>query len=72
MQFFLTSKFFILLQVIQKKYQGELFLKLGDLSAAQQNLARLEKLCLANCKEFAELKRAIADFTATRVGNRGS
>ena len=53
------------------EYQGELFLILGDLSAAQRNLARLEKLCPTTCKELAELKRAIADFTATRVSSLG-
>ena len=54
------------------EYQGELYLILGDLSAAQQNLARLEKLCSTTCKELAELKRAVADFTATRVSSLGS
>ena len=48
------------------EYQGELFLKQGNLSAAKLNLEKLAKLCSSNCKEYAELKRAIADFIATR------
>ena len=54
------------------EYQGELFLKLGNLSGANKNLAKLEKLCPSTCKELAELKRAIADFTATDGDRKGS
>ena len=48
------------------EYQGELFLKQGNLSAAKKNFSRLEKLCPSGCKERAELGRAIADFNAVR------
>ena len=54
------------------EYQGELFLRLGNLTSAQMNLAKLAKLCLSNCTEFLELKRAIADFTATNGVEKGS
>ena len=54
------------------EYQGELFLKLGNLSGANENLAKLEKLCPSTCKELAELKRAIADFTATHGDRKGT
>lgn len=46
------------------EYQGEMFLKLGQLAAAQHNQAKLQKLCLSGCKELKELTRAIADYTA--------
>ena len=54
------------------EYQGELFLKLGNLSWANENLAKLEKLCPSTCKELTELKRAIADFTATHGDRKGT
>ena len=54
------------------EYQGELYLKLGNLTSAQMNLAKLARLCPSSCKEFAELKRAIADFTITRGVRKGS
>lgn len=54
------------------EYQGELYLILGHLSSAQKNVTRLENLCPSTCKELAELKRAIADFTATSVSGPGS
>ena len=46
------------------EYQGELFLKLRDLASARKNLATLRGLCPSGCKELAELRRAIADYTA--------
>ena len=54
------------------EYQGELFLRLGNITSAKLNLAKLAKLCPSRCKEFSELKRAIADFTATRGVRKGS
>ncbi len=41
------------------EYQGELFLMLGDVAAAQANLARLTTLC-GTCEEHADLAAAIA------------
>ncbi len=54
------------------EYQGELFLKMGNLNGAERNLEHLTKLCASGCKEQAELKRAIADYQATQIKSRGS
>ena len=48
------------------EYQGEMFLKQDNLSAAKKNLSRLKGLCPSGCKELSELERAIADFKAIR------
>ena len=47
------------------EYQGELFLKLGDLRSAKRNLEKLIKICGRECKESSELERAISDFMAS-------
>lgn len=49
------------------EYQGELFLMLGDLSAAQANLKRLETLCQTPCEERDELAEAIEDWKARQA-----
>lgn len=54
------------------EYQGELYLKLGDISSAKRNLVRLTKLCPSGCKEMVELKRAIADYEAVRNNKKGN
>lgn len=41
------------------EYQGELFLELGDLDRARQNLNLLRASC-GNCAEYQDLARAIA------------
>lgn len=41
------------------EYQGELFLKLGNLAAAEANLARLEQACGRRCEERDTLQAAI-------------
>ena len=41
-------------------YQGELHLMLGNVAAAEANLARLVSLCPNGCDERAELERALA------------
>lgn len=48
------------------EYQGELFLTLGDVVAAEANLAKLETLCPATCEERDELAEAIAAWRAAR------
>jgi Flp pilus assembly protein TadD len=45
------------------EYQGELYVKLGDLAKAQANLARLVKLCPQGCEERADLEEAIKSGT---------
>ena len=46
------------------EYQGELFLKLGQLYKAEQNLNRLSALCWFGCEEHTDLKKAIAAYKA--------
>lgn len=41
------------------EYQGELFLKLGNLPAAEANLARLAALCRRRCEERDALEAAV-------------
>ena len=47
------------------EYEGELFLKLGDLQSAKRNLEKLIKICGKECKESSELQRAISGFMAS-------
>ena len=48
------------------EYQGELFLTLGDLDRAEQNLVRLNALCGLGCEEAQELAELIAAYKAAR------
>lgn len=41
------------------EYQGELYLKLGNMDAAKANLAKLDVLCAKGCVEKDELQAAI-------------
>jgi tetratricopeptide (TPR) repeat protein len=43
------------------EYQGELFIQLGDIAAAEANLALLAAACGA-CEEHADLAEALADL----------
>jgi tetratricopeptide (TPR) repeat protein len=43
------------------EYQGEMFIQLGDIAAAEANLARLAAACGA-CEEHADLAEALADL----------
>ena len=45
------------------EYQGELFLMLGDKTAAEDNLEKLDKICWLGCKELDELRTAIRKFS---------
>jgi Flp pilus assembly protein TadD len=45
------------------EYQGELYVKLGDLAKAQANLAKLVKLCPQGCEEREDLEQAIRTRT---------
>ncbi len=49
------------------EYQGELFLKLGDLDAAQGNLAMLDLFCPEGCAERDTLAAAIATWQQAPV-----
>jgi tetratricopeptide (TPR) repeat protein len=41
------------------EYQGELFVELGQIDKAKDNLSRLNKLCWLGCEEASDLKEAI-------------
>ncbi|MBV9247879.1 MAG: tetratricopeptide repeat protein [Acetobacteraceae bacterium] len=41
------------------EYQGELFVELGQLDNAKQNLAKLDQICTVPCEEAEDLKEAI-------------
>jgi tetratricopeptide (TPR) repeat protein len=41
------------------EYQGELFVELGQLDKAKENLAKLNRLCWLGCEEASDLKEAI-------------
>jgi Flp pilus assembly protein TadD len=47
------------------EYQGELYVKLGDLARAQANLAKLVRLCPQGCEEREDLEQAIKTRTVT-------
>src|SRR5690348_7286573 len=47
------------------EHLGELYLALGEPAQAEQQLARLENICLIPCDEFGDLKRAIATYRAS-------
>lgn len=47
------------------EYLGELHLKLGDLNAAEQRLAVLDKACFFGCDEFYALRDAIAEYKSS-------
>lgn len=42
------------------EYQGELFIKLGELDKAEANLEKLKALCPDGCQELDNLKNALA------------
>lgn len=46
------------------EYQGELFLTLHDINAAQSNLSKLEALCPQGCDELEDLGIAIRKYIA--------
>lgn len=41
------------------EYQGELFLMIGNKAAAEENLKKLDKICLLGCSELDDLRTAI-------------
>jgi len=44
------------------EYLGEAYLELKDLAQAKQQLAKLNDLCWLGCKEYTDLKRAVAAY----------
>ena len=41
------------------EYQGELFLQLGKLTDAKQNLEKIQRICWLPCSEEKQLEEAI-------------
>lgn len=49
------------------EYIGEAYLGVGDLAKAKEHLARLDRLCFFGCREYDELKQAIAEHEAKQA-----
>lgn len=47
------------------EYSGELYLMTGDVAKAEQRLAALDRECTFGCKEYSDLKKAIAQYKAS-------
>lgn len=48
------------------EYLGELYLDLGDLAKAREQLAKLQSLCPTGCPEYDDLNKAVGAFQATQ------
>jgi cytochrome c-type biogenesis protein CcmH/NrfG len=48
------------------EYLGEAYLMVGNVAKAKEQLAVLDRLCLFSCKEYRDLKEAIARHEAKR------
>lgn len=46
------------------EYLGELYLQIGELEKAEQQLRKLEEICMTGCEELSELQRAIIRYRA--------
>ena len=47
------------------EHMGEAYLTVGNLPAAQEHLAALERICLIPCNEQGDLQKAIAKYKAS-------
>jgi len=47
------------------EYMGELYVEIGDIAKAKENLARLAQICPEGCEERADLEKAIAQGVVT-------
>ena len=52
------------------EYQGEFFLKVGNLDLAKANLEKLDKLCWLGCDEYDDLKASIEAYQQGRKVSR--
>src|SRR6266540_6808106 len=48
------------------EHMGEAYLTIGNLAAAEEHLAALERICLIPCDEYGDLQRAITKYRNTR------
>ena len=46
------------------EYLGEAYLMVGNLTKAKEQLGVLDKLCFFPCKEYSDLKKAVAEYEA--------
>jgi len=53
------------------EYLGELYVQTGEGAKANQQLAKLEKLCGTSCDEYRELKTAISSGKAAMLDSPG-
>ena len=51
------------------EYQGEMFLTLGQLEKAEDNLKKLEKICFLGCEEEKMLKESISKYKEGKKSN---
>lgn len=49
------------------EYVGEAYLIVGNVAKAKEHLARLDRLCFFGCREYDELKQAIAEHQAKQA-----
>jgi predicted Zn-dependent protease len=48
------------------QYIGVAYLKTGDLSKAEAQLAKLDSICGQSCEEYKSLAKAIVEFKASK------
>jgi len=51
------------------EYQGELYVQLGDVAKARQNVAALQKLCPKGCEELEDLEKAVSGTSSSAKVN---
>jgi tetratricopeptide (TPR) repeat protein len=47
------------------QHMGEAYLTIGNLAAAEEHLAALERICLIPCDEYGDLQRVIAKYKSS-------
>src|SRR5215813_9849861 len=47
------------------QHMGETYLTIGNLAAAEEHLATLERICLIACDEYGDLQRAILKYRSS-------
>jgi tetratricopeptide (TPR) repeat protein len=48
------------------EYIGEAYLMINQPTKAKEHLAALDKLCFLPCEEYTDLKKAVAQYEASR------
>ena len=49
------------------EYIGEAYLMVGNLPKAKEHLARLDQLCFFSCREYSDLKEAVAAYESRQA-----